>query len=209
MQAAQKRFDTDTDVAAVPPLVAGLRATRVTRARLRALPIDDNARYEIDFRLRQKEREFQQAIVIANGIKLDALADDGVVVPGQPVKLSLILANHGADVTVKQVKFGGFDGDGACALHASRGAFFLGGGPGPGQGPAETGPAVSTVTRGHGRALRSDDDRARQRAHHRAVLASTGAGGTLHVRRRRAVRPAVPADAVLRAGHPRAPAARK
>ena len=70
-----------------------------------------------------------------------------MVVPGQAVKLSLILANHGADVTVKQVKFSGFDGDATCALHASRGAYFLGGGPGPGQRSAEKGPSVTAVTR--------------------------------------------------------------
>ena len=50
------------------------------------MPIDEAARFEIDFRLRQKEREFQQAILLANGVRVEALADDGVVVPGQPVK---------------------------------------------------------------------------------------------------------------------------
>ena len=81
------------------------------------MPIDDAARFEIEFRLRQKEREFQQAALVANGVRVEALADDGVVVPGQPVKVAVIIANHGAaEVTVKQVKFDGLDGDAACTL---------------------------------------------------------------------------------------------
>ena len=59
------------------------------------MAIDDGAENEIDFRLRQKEREFQQALVAANGVRVEALADDGVVVPGQPVRVTVIVANHG------------------------------------------------------------------------------------------------------------------
>ena len=73
------------------------------------MPIDDAAKFEIDFRLRQKEDEFQQAALLANGVRVEALADDGVVVPGQAVKVNVIVANRGAaDVTVKQVRFHGF-----------------------------------------------------------------------------------------------------
>ena len=64
------------------------------------MTLDEAGRYEIDFRLRQKEREFQQAILLANGVRVEALADDGLVVPGQPVKVSVMVANNGAaDVT--------------------------------------------------------------------------------------------------------------
>ena len=70
----------------------GTRAARPAAARCRSTTA---ARYEIDFRLRQKEREFQQAALIANGIRVEALADDGVVVPGQPVQRAVIVANHG------------------------------------------------------------------------------------------------------------------
>jgi len=87
VQSAQKRFDSGQDEGAVGPLVIGLHGLRVLRAQLRAMPIDDAGRFEIDFRLRQKEREFQQAIIVANGLRIDALSDDGLVVPGQDVKL--------------------------------------------------------------------------------------------------------------------------
>ena len=94
-QAAQKAFDTVNDEATLKPLQDGLFAVRVLRRELRSMAIDEAGKYEIDFRLRQKEGEFQQAIALAHGIKIEALADDGVVVPGQPVKVNVIVANRG------------------------------------------------------------------------------------------------------------------
>jgi len=117
VQAAQKRFDTESDAATLQPLLAGLRAERQLRGQLRTMAIDEAVRYEIDVRLRQKEREFQHAALAASGVRVEALSDDGVVVPGQPVRVSVIVANRGsAELTVRQVKFDGFDGDTACAL---------------------------------------------------------------------------------------------
>jgi LmbE family N-acetylglucosaminyl deacetylase len=142
VQAAQKKFDTDGDAATLAPLVAGLRAVRALRGHLRALSLDDAARYELDFRLRQKEIEFQQAALVANSVRIEALADDGVVVPGQPVKVSLTIANRGAaEVVVKQVKFDGFSGDAACALTP----VLAGAGPGGGRGGAPA-PATPVAT---------------------------------------------------------------
>ena len=136
VQAAQKKFDTESDDAAVvPPLVAGLHTVRVVRSQLRALPLDEAPRYEIDFRLRQKEREFQQALIAASGIRVEALADDGVVVPGQEVNVSLVVANRGAaEVAVRQVKFDGFADDAPCALTQVTGEGFGRGGRGGGRG---------------------------------------------------------------------------
>jgi LmbE family N-acetylglucosaminyl deacetylase len=137
VQAAQKKFDSESDGAAVvPPLVAGLHTVRVVRSQLRALSLDEASRYEIDFRLRQKEREFQQALIAASGIRVEALADDGVVVPGQEVNVSLVVANRGAaEVAVRQVKFDGFTDDAPCALTQVTGQGFGGrGGRGGGRG---------------------------------------------------------------------------
>jgi len=122
----------------------------VLRGQLRAMAIDDTARFEIDFRLRQKEREFQQAALAANSIRVEALADDGVVVRGQPLRVSIIVANHGdASVGIKQIKLDGFEGDTACTLTAVTGAAGPGGGGRGGRGgaPAPTGPAMSTLTK--------------------------------------------------------------
>jgi LmbE family N-acetylglucosaminyl deacetylase len=143
VQNAQTAFQTVSDAATVQPLIGGLRAVRRLRSALRAMPIDEAGRFDIEFRLRQKEREFQQAIVAANGVRIDALADDGVVVPGQPVKVSLIVANRGAaDVKVKQVKFDGFSGEPSCSLTA---VTAPPGGPRERGGPPPAGPAVSLL----------------------------------------------------------------
>jgi LmbE family N-acetylglucosaminyl deacetylase len=139
IQTAQRMFDTSTDEAAVKPLLDGLFAIRVLRREVRGMPIDDAAKYEIDFRLRQKEGEFQKAAMLAKGIKIEALADDGVVVPGQQVKVDVIVANRGTgDVLIKQVKFDGFEGQAVCTTTAFTGGGFpfpMGRGRGASQQP--------------------------------------------------------------------------
>jgi len=144
VRAAQQRFDAGNDDGAVPPLIAGLHAVRVLRGQLRQLPIDDAGKFEIEFRLRQKEREFQQAILIASELRLDALSDDGVVVPGQDVKLSLIVANNGpTEVGIRQAKFSGFTGEASCTLNqVTQQGGFGGGGRGGGRGRANAPPPV-------------------------------------------------------------------
>jgi len=120
VESAQKAFDTDNDAAVLRPLTAGLRSLRALRGQLSGMTgLGDSGRYEIDYRLAQKEREFQNAILQANSIRVEMLADDGVVVPGQPVRVNTIVANRGAaDVTVKQVSFSGFDAPAACNMTA-------------------------------------------------------------------------------------------
>jgi hypothetical protein len=112
VEIASEALDTKGPAAAAPPLVAGLAAIRELRTKLESLGLSDAARYEIDFRLAPKERQFQEALVLTHGIRIEALADDGAVVPGQPVKVSLATANNGApDVSVKAVRFAGLDGE--------------------------------------------------------------------------------------------------
>ncbi len=134
VQAAQRAFDTSTDTATLRPLLEGLSAVRALRQGLGRMAIDEAGKFEIDFRLRQKEDEFQQAAVIAQGMKIEAFADDGLVVPGQSVKVNILVANRGAgDVMVKQVKLDGFDGAADCAMTAfTGGGFAFGGGRGRG-----------------------------------------------------------------------------
>src|SRR5207249_2443727 len=130
-QTAQKAFDTQSDGATLQPIVAGLEAVRALRSRLRGLRLDEAAMFEIDFRLQQKEKEFEQAALLANAVRLEVLADAGIVVPGQSVRVNTIVANRGAaDVTVKQVTFDGFQRGGSCTMTAYSGAGF--GGPGGG-----------------------------------------------------------------------------
>jgi len=117
---AQKAFDSGDDAAVAAPVEAGLTAVRDLRARLGSLALSDGARYEIDARLKVKERDYEDAVIAAHGLVFDAVADDGLVVAGQPVKLSILAQNHGADrVEVEKVAIAGFDG-GACAPGAAK-----------------------------------------------------------------------------------------
>jgi hypothetical protein len=92
---------------------------RALRAKLGSLGLDESARYEIDFRLRIKERDYQDAVLAAHGVTFDAVADDGLVIGGQPLKLSLLAVNRGAsEVSVTDVAIAGFDKPGVCAAGA-------------------------------------------------------------------------------------------
>ncbi len=108
--AATRALESGGPGAAAPPLARGLGAVRALRARLKELTMDPEARYEVDFRLAQKEPQFEDALLLTHGIRVEALADDGTVVPGQPVKLTVVAGNNGAaDVILSSVAFAGFD----------------------------------------------------------------------------------------------------
>lgn len=111
--------------AAVAPLATGLQAVRALRSGLAGLGLNENARYEIDMRLAQKETQFAQALVLAADVRLDAIGNDNLVVGGQPVQVQVIGANRG-DAAVAfgaaLTGFGGVTGDCAAAPIETRGA---------------------------------------------------------------------------------------
>nr|AAP58541.1 hypothetical protein [uncultured Acidobacteriota bacterium] len=113
---AQKSFQGSMNPAAtLPDLLAGLTAVRAVRAGLGSMGLSDLGKYEIDFRLAQKERQFQEAIVLAHGLRIDATADDGIVMGGQPVRVTAAVANRGPeDISITAMKLAGFDGEAAC-----------------------------------------------------------------------------------------------
>ena len=112
---AQAAFAAGDDAATAAPVEAGLTAVRDLRSNLASMGLSDSARYEIDFRLKTKERDYEDAVLAAHGITFDAVADDGLVIGGQPIKLSLLAVNRGAtDVSVTGVTISGFDSPGAC-----------------------------------------------------------------------------------------------
>jgi LmbE family N-acetylglucosaminyl deacetylase len=112
--------------AAAPSLVSGLAGVRALRARLPKLSLSDGERYEVDFRLAKKAEQFRQAVVLAYGMRFEALADDGVVMRGEPLKLSFAIANHGpADVTLSNVQVEGLTGArAACSGVIKKGGAF-------------------------------------------------------------------------------------
>jgi len=112
VQMASQALDQKGPAAAATPLVTGLTAVRELRSRLGSMALSDAARYEIDFRLAPKERQFEAALPLTHGIRIEALADDGVVVAGQPLKVSVVLGNNGGGgLAVKTVRFDGLEGE--------------------------------------------------------------------------------------------------
>ena len=111
VEEAQEAAEGHGPAAAAQALSQGLAALRALRASLNATAaqLSQDARYEIDFRLAQKEPQFEEALLLTHGIRLEALADDGTVVVGQGVKVSTVVGNNGpADVTFKGVSLAGF-----------------------------------------------------------------------------------------------------
>ena len=87
---ARKALASGGTAAAIAPLGRGLKAVRDLRASLGLL--DEQARFEIDYRLAQKESQFSDAMMLAADIRLEAIARDGLVPPGGSVTLDLMAA---------------------------------------------------------------------------------------------------------------------
>ena len=118
---AQRTSDSGDDAGTAVPVVAGLNAVRALRAELGAMRLAETARFEIDFRLKIKEADYERAALLASGLAFEAVADDGLVVAGQPVKLSFAVANRGAvDVAVTGVGVSGFAQPAACAAGTAK-----------------------------------------------------------------------------------------
>ena len=121
-KAAQAAF-TSGDRKAVPAHVAaGLTAVRGLRTSLGSLGLDESARFEIDFKLREEEKDFERALLSSRGVRTEALADDGLVMAGQKVKVTVVVATQteagtgAAEIKVPSTRFEGFDApEGLCA----------------------------------------------------------------------------------------------
>jgi LmbE family N-acetylglucosaminyl deacetylase len=125
-QRAAKAFNDGNDAAVAGPVIAGLRTVRSLRKALPSLGLSESARFEIDFRLKTTEADYANAALLACGVALEALSDDGLVIRGQPVRVSAGVVNRGgADVRVAGVDVTGFDKAAGCqpADVRARGAF--------------------------------------------------------------------------------------
>ncbi|MEW6323583.1 MAG: hypothetical protein AB1635_21130, partial [Acidobacteriota bacterium] len=95
--------------AAAAPLAQGLTAVRALRRDLPGMGLSADARFEIDLRLELKEKQFAEALVAAADVRLEAIANDGLVVPGQKVGVRLLAAARGSvPVDVKARALNGF-----------------------------------------------------------------------------------------------------
>ena len=110
VQAARRALGAESSAGTVGPLAAGLTAVRTLRRDLPGMGLAEEARFEIDFRLAQKESQFISALVAATDLRIDAVANDGVVTPGQQVGVQMIAVARGSvPVEVKARALNGFD----------------------------------------------------------------------------------------------------
>ena len=72
------------------------------------------ARFNLDARLKTKEDQFTDAALLAHGLRVEVLSDDGIVVPGQDVRVSISIGDRGRPVTVSAVALDGFSKAATC-----------------------------------------------------------------------------------------------
>jgi LmbE family N-acetylglucosaminyl deacetylase len=105
---ARGAFESSGPAAAIPALAAALADVRGLRAQLKSSNGAASEAFEVDFRLAQKEEQLQQALVIAAGARLESLAADGLVVPGQSVGITSYVSNQAREaITARNISVAG------------------------------------------------------------------------------------------------------
>ena len=108
---ALQAFERGSVAAQLAAVLAGLGVVRNLRGRLGTFGLSDDAVFELDFRLAQKESQYGEAALLVHDLRLEVLADDGIVTADQPVTVSAQVANYGETaVAVRQIRFDGFAG---------------------------------------------------------------------------------------------------
>jgi len=109
--AARAAFNPAAPESAVPALAEALAAVRALAEGLDARVADPLSRFEVGERLREEEADLGGALALAQGLVLDARADDGLVTPGQEVGVVVSLFNGaGTPLEVKALDLGAPDG---------------------------------------------------------------------------------------------------
>ena len=93
--AARAAFEPDAPERAVVPLAEALRTLRATVADLPARIADADARAEVGERLREEEADLVSALLLAQGVIVEATAADGLVTPAQTFDVTVSLWNQG------------------------------------------------------------------------------------------------------------------
>ena len=92
-----------------------LTTVRALRAQLGNMQPEASAREEAGFRLEQKERQAEEALRLASGLRVDLLADDGLVVGAAEDEGDAAgVFRRAQGVAVKAVEFTGVEGTAAC-----------------------------------------------------------------------------------------------
>ncbi len=90
-------FDALAPQRTTPALADGLRAVRDLSSKVKHSRLNAAAKAEILDRLTWKEQDFVDALTLAQGLYVDAIADDGHVAPGQSFTVVARAWNRGAE----------------------------------------------------------------------------------------------------------------
>jgi LmbE family N-acetylglucosaminyl deacetylase len=93
--AARAAYDPSSLDSPVRPLVDALGATRALKRRLPDEVANPVARLELLDRLSDEERDIEDALLLAQGLVVEARPEDGLVTPGQSFRLTVSAWNHG------------------------------------------------------------------------------------------------------------------
>jgi LmbE family N-acetylglucosaminyl deacetylase len=101
---AKAKYNPLAKGSVIEAIARGLsKLQQMNKTGLRGLGLSESEMFETNFLLKQKESDFADALVKAEGIVVDCLTDDEVVTPGQTFKVTL---NAYADSTVNLGPFG-------------------------------------------------------------------------------------------------------
>jgi LmbE family N-acetylglucosaminyl deacetylase len=104
VDAAQAALDPRAPEKTLPALGSGLDLVRRLRLRIQKSGLSEAARTELVARLSQKERDFAQALALAQGLVFEVASDDGQVVPGQSFTVTATAFNQGTSpVKVEEI----------------------------------------------------------------------------------------------------------
>jgi len=81
----------------VPALRKGIGATRALVTQVKDSGLSAQARTNLLIRLERKVAEFEDALILANGLVFQAVADDGDVVRGQSFDVNALVVNQGIE----------------------------------------------------------------------------------------------------------------
>jgi LmbE family N-acetylglucosaminyl deacetylase len=120
---ARNALESTGPTAALPHLAQGLSAVRGLRQQLKSSNGEASDVHEVDFRLARKEQEFQDALLLAAGVRLEALSSDGLVIPGQTMHVTTYASNQADEpVGVRGISFAAGKSTGqACSGPITRG----------------------------------------------------------------------------------------
>jgi LmbE family N-acetylglucosaminyl deacetylase len=94
VDAANRAYDAKAPWKTLEPLRQGLETVRRLRRDLASGDLSDEARYELEHRLSYQEKSFAEAIALAHGVGLDAIANRGEVVPGGELEVKVQVTNR-------------------------------------------------------------------------------------------------------------------